>query len=94
MILLSHGMEEAMTHFNLTEQYEALEEELTEAFNDGEYDDCVDIIVDIEQARKLFNSNLPDWHHVRWSTAYVDNQETWSKAFNQYQSNLTNVKTK
>jgi len=77
-----------MMHFNMTKEFEELEAELKEAFEEGEYDDCVDIIVDIEQARRLFNSNLPDWYSIRWSTSYVDDVKTWEEAFRVYQNNV------
>lgn len=79
-----------MMLFNMTKEFEELEAELTEAFEEGEHDDCIDIVIDIEQGRKCFNDNLPDWYHVRWSTSYVDNPQTWLKACEEYNSALDN----
>ncbi len=77
-----------MMLFNMTKEFEELEAELTEAFEEGEHDDCIDIVIDIEQARKLFNSNLPDWYNIRWSTSYADDVKTWEEAFKIYQDNI------
>ena len=88
MILQIHGVVAVKILFNLTDEFKRLNEELTEAFDDGDFDDCVDIIADIEQGRKCFNENLPDWYHVRWSTSYVDNPQTWLKACEEYTSAL------
>ena len=78
-----------MTNFNFykSNAYLELMDELEENKNDVET--CIDIIADIETAKKNFNSSLPWWYKARWSAIYTTDPEVYKEACNIYNKEIT-----
>ena len=75
------------TSFTETEEFQELDAELHEAYQDGDIDDAWDIFLEIHQGITDFNSNLPDWYQIRWGMV-ESSLEVFNEAVKEYEKNV------
>lgn len=74
--------------FYKSDKYKELFDEITEAHEDNDVDTGIEIIFDIEQAKKDFDDNLPWWYKARWQIG--NSQEVEQEARKLYKQNIYN----
>ena len=74
-------------NFTETEQFQELDAELHEAYQDGEFEDAWDIFLEIHQGITNFNSSLPDWYKIRWRMV-ESSLEVFNDAVKEYEKNV------
>jgi hypothetical protein len=72
------------TNFFKTKQCDELYEELKTC----DVDDALDIISEIEDARREFDNNLPCFVKIRWSEAYLTDPLAFEQAHHEYTKEL------
>ena len=55
--------------FYQSDEFKELFAELEEAYDDMDIDTGIDIMLDMKQAEKDFESNLPWWYKARWDNS-------------------------
>jgi hypothetical protein len=74
--------------FYESDRFNALNNELQEAQDD--IDLCIDVLADIETAKKNFVKSLPWWYKMRWSDLYMTDPVTYKEALEEYEKNIYN----
>ena len=73
--------------FYESDRFKALNNELEEAQDD--IDLCIDVLADIETAKKNFNKSLPWFYSARWDfNLMLNDPETYKEALKEYEKNI------
>jgi spore coat polysaccharide biosynthesis protein SpsF (cytidylyltransferase family) len=69
-------------------RFDALYEQLESALNCGDVEFAIDIIADIETAKKNFNKSLPWWYRSRFTDLYKDDLPGFETMIKTYEKNI------
>ena len=87
---IRQGLKDAHRPYNFycSDIYKSLFNELEEAYKANEVELFVDIMADIETARKNFKAKLPWWYRARWKACPVEDPRRWLEAKREYEKNI------
>ena len=75
--------------FYESDRFKALNDELQEAHEVMDVETGIDIMADIETAKKNFNKSLPWFYSARWDSALmVDYPAMYAQAVKEYEKNI------
>ena len=61
--------------------------EFEDALKNDDFEECQEIIEEIEQEKRSFQRSLPDWFKIRWRIK-ASNAETFKKALELYRGKI------
>ena len=82
-----------MTHFDFysSNEYQNLYQALEQAYSEMDVETGIDILIDIEDAKKEYDNNLPDWYNIIWNTDPLNvSSDVLKSAWDDYWKDIKN----